>query len=263
LFFVHIVYDNDPVIRNHKEVSSVPRLKLIAYLIIISLTVFSDLACAAVIIYSPVVAQHKNRGEKTLLLQTSPQELSNQYVTNTKTDTSYGGQLFLGSEPYKQAYFKINLGITFGFFNSLNTDGVVNQFALPDFDNLNYRYSVRNLSAMATMRVLFLPSKKWQPYIDGGVGFANNEASGYNETPRIMGAEATSPFSDHSTNSFAYSIGAGLMYHLNQVLSLGIGYQYADLGTAKLGVSADQQTTQTLSNHISLNQLLLSLSWNI
>ena len=117
---------------------------------------------------------------------------------------------------------------------------------------------------MGTVKVLYAFTQNLQPYMDASLGFSNNQASAYDETPRILGAVPMPPFGDHSTNRFAYSAGAGLMYASSTPFSVGLGYQFSDLGRTSLGVSAAQQTAQTLSmNHLYVHQVLLNFNWNI
>jgi opacity protein-like surface antigen len=219
---------------------------------------------AAVITLSPGIAYENNAQTQALLLQTSPQNFSNQYVANNDWKHSFLAQLFLGKAYYKKEKLSLDLGATLGFVNDIEVNGVVNQFGLSNFDNLTYQYTINSLSAMGTAKLLYLLTEHIQPYINGSLGFSNNDASFYQETPRILGAVPMLPFGDHSTNSFAYSAGAGLMYYSNEQFSVGLGYQFSDLGKASLSVSVAQQTTQTPSlNHIYLHQLLFNFNWNV
>lgn len=226
------------------------------------LFVLTNLTHATIITISPGFGYAKSSGKQTLQLQTSPQELSNQYVANHNWNGTFAPTLFIGKE-FNQEWLKFHLGLTLGYVDNAGGEGIINQFALPDFDNLNYQYDIQSLSAMATLKLFFLASQRWQPYIDGGVGFSNNYAANYQESPRILGAEPMSPYRNHSVNSFAYSVGAGLMYNLNSAVAAGLGYQFADLGKTRLGVSDAQQTRQTPSiNHLFLHQLLINITWN-
>ncbi len=227
-----------------------------------SLLVLTHLTHAAVVTLSPGFGYAKNSHKQTLQLQTSPQDLSNQYVANNNWNGTFSPTVFIGKE-FNREWLKLHLGLTLGYVDDAGGDGIINQFSLPDFDNLNYQYDIQSFSAMATLKLFFLASQRWQPYIDGSMGLSNNYAANYQELPRILGAEPMSPYRNHSVNSFAYSVGAGLMYTLNPSVAAGLGYQFADLGRAKLGVSDAQQTRQTPSiNHLFLHQLLINITWN-
>lgn len=247
----------------HKERFAVTYLRRMLFIMINSLF-FTYTLHAAVITLSPGIAYENNAQTQSLLLQTFPQNLTNQYVANNDWKHSFFAQLFLGKTYYKKEKLNLDLGATIGFVNDIEVNGVVNQFGLSNFDNLAYEYTINSLSAMGTAKLLYLLTDHIQPYINGSLGFSNNAASFYQETPRILGAVPMLPFDDHSTNSFAYSAGAGLMYYANEQFSVGLGYQFSDLGKASLSVSASQQTSQTPSlNHIYLHQLLFNFNWNV
>jgi opacity protein-like surface antigen len=221
---------------------------------------------AAVVTLSPGIAFENNGQTQSVLLETSPQKFSNHYIANHHWNQSFLAQVFVGQAYVipMQSKLTLNLGATLGYVNDMKLNGVVQQFGLADFDNLTYRYTVNSLSAMGTAKVLYAFTQNLQPYMDASLGFSNNQASSYGETPRILGAVPMLPFGDHSTNRFAYSVGVGCMYASRTPLSVGLGYQFSDLGQASLGVSAAQQTSQTLSlNHLYVHQVLLNFSWMI
>ncbi|MDF1759029.1 MAG: hypothetical protein P1U40_00675 [Coxiellaceae bacterium] len=221
-------------------------------------------ANAAIITLSPGIAFENNGQTQTLLLETSPQNLSNQYVSNNNWHSTLSTQLFLGTDFFKSNQVSLRSGLTIGFSDDIEVKGIINQFALPDFDNLNFRYNVQSFSAMATLGLCFLPNQQWQPYLNGSIGFSNNHTYNYQESPRNLSAVPMNPYGARSINSFAYSFGAGIMHQFSSLFSVGIGYQFANLGQAELGISPAQQTTQTPSlKHVMLQQILLNLSWKI
>ncbi len=219
---------------------------------------------SAVITLSTGPTLENNGRTQNVLLETSPQDLYNQYTDNNNWHSTLVTQLFLGKDFYQKHHIKLRSGLTIGYLDDIQVGGIVNQFALPQFNNLSYQYNVQSFSALATLKLLLLHNKKWQPYIDGGIGFSNNHSYGYQETPLIPGAVAMNPYGALSTNSFAYSLGAGVMYNFNRLFSAGLGYQFEDLGASSLGPSPASQTNQAPSlSHIYLQQILLNISWNI
>lgn len=221
-------------------------------------------ANAFVFSLSQGAAFYKLGKTQTLLLQTSPQSLGNKYVADKSERNSYMAQLFLGQDVYKQKYLKLQLGITLGDVDDIRMKGIVDQFALPEFDNLDYSYDVRSLSAMAAFKVLLFVNNPWQPYLEAGFGFSHNRASDYHETPRIFGAVPMAPFRSNSITNTAYQLGGGLGYHFSKVFSVGLGYQYSNLGQARLGTASDQQTTATLNEKpIVVQAILFNFTWNV
>lgn len=140
--------------------------------------------------------------------------------------------------------------------------GDVWQFALPEFDDLSYTYHIHHARVMASAKLLTtLIQPSLHPYVSGEIGAAFNQASGYKETPLEVGAIPTPPFSNHSQTSFAWGVGVGVDYNLNQQIRLGVGYQFADLGSASLGQTTAELTTQSITlPHLYANQLRFQLT---
>lgn len=216
------------------------------------------------IMFSPGIGYEKYGASQTVLLLTSPQESSNQYVENSDTQDTFVAHLFFGKNIYTKGYLTARAGLTLGFVDDVRVSGVVNEFALPEFNNLDYQFNIKTFSAMATTYLSFSFSELWQPYFNGGIGVSSNHAYGYKETPRIFGAFPMEPYENDTTYNFAYSLGLGLMCVVSKQFALGLGYQFSDFGKASLGVSPAQETTQTLhANPVQLQQLLLNVSWRI
>jgi opacity protein-like surface antigen len=225
----------------------------------------SSLALAnTVITFSPGLAFGKNGTTQTVQIQTTPQSLSNQYVANRDWHTAFAAGLSVGTDVYTNNRFDLQLGASLGYTSAIKQSGMVNQLASPTFDTLNYKYNVNSFTAMGDATLFYLKSKTWQPYIDVRLGYANNVTSSYQETPRITGAVPMTPFGSKGTNNFAYGLGVGLMMKLSHLFSIGVGYQFEDLGCAALGLSPGQTSTSTPRvKHIYLNEALIHLSWTI
>ena len=237
---------------------------ILRYLAFLSLFLSTPIAHAMIIDVSPGFAASDNGKTQTLLLQTSPQNLGNTYVAANDWQYSFAAQFFLGKSIYTWKNLQFNLGATLGYVNSIMQNGIVDQLSLPNFDNLNYRYNLESISAMGTLNILFDTHSHWQPYLTTSLGCSRNEASDYQETPRILGAVAMAPYASNSTYSFAYSLGTGLRYRMTKIFSIGLGYQFSDFGNEKLGVSPAQQTTETLSlQHFFVNEVLADFVWKL
>jgi len=237
---------------------------LLVIMLVFFISSIQDLANATVITFSPGMAFQNNGNTQTVTLLTSPQNLGNRYVASNDWSHTFVAQLSAEERFLKMNAFSLRFGLTLNYVNHVNQSGVVDQFELPDFDNLNYHYTISSFGMMATLKLLYSLGKKWQTYIDAGVGVASNRAFDYQETPRITGAIAMSPYGNRRINSMINSVGVGLMYALSQQFSIGLGYAFTDLGKSALATSSAQQTTQTPTlNPLYLQVLLLHLSWNI
>ncbi len=109
-------------------------------------------------------------------------------------------------------------GISYAAFGAPSyADGTVTSTTL--MTNLSYDF--------------ILKSSKLRPYLKGGIGAAWNEADA-----DVFGP-GRSPgwglYSSATDTQFAWSLGAGLAYPIDESLSLTAEYQYLDLGSAETG----------------------------
>lgn len=78
---------------------------------------------------------------------------------------------------------------------------------------------------------LVLQGSKLRPYLKGGIGAAWNEAEA-----DVLGAGRSDRWAVYPSGTdtqFAWSLGAGLAYPIDERLSLTADYQYIDLGSAE------------------------------
>jgi opacity protein-like surface antigen len=172
---------------------------------------------------------------------------SNHYTNNTSYQSSSLLGLGLGIERGRTEQLSWQLGLS-GYFNTeVSSKGHVWQFALPEFDNFIYDYRIQSKRLMATGKLLGTVKQTIHPYVSGELGAGFNRASSYTETPLIIEAVPMAPFSSRTQTSFAWGVGAGVDVDINAGFRLGVGYQFADLGKASLGISPAQLTQQTLA----------------
>ena len=95
------------------------------------------------------------------------------------------------------------------------------------------------------------------------MGGARNNLSDYTEESPIGSSAAPMllPFGDESTVQFAYSIGAGILFQVNNSTQLSIGYRYFNSGSGSLKKSPIQQTNDTLEfSPLSHHFIIFSLA---
>ena len=188
----------------------------------------------------------------------------NHYTNGSQTQAVFDGGLFLGVERTLSEQFSAQLGVA-GFGDTVITSqGNVWQFALPKFEDLSYSYQVQHGRVMAAGKLLgMLPQHKAiRPYVSGEVGAAFNQASAYQEIPLVQGVLPMSPFSNNRQTSFSWGVGLGSDYTINSHMRIGVGYQFADLGSASLGTTLDETTAETLVlSHLYTNQLRFQLTY--
>ncbi|MDR3502754.1 MAG: hypothetical protein P4L79_09245 [Legionella sp.] len=162
----------------------------------------------------------------------------------SSADLGLGG----GIEGHAFSFLSWQAGIS-GYWNTpLTRQGDVWQFSLPEFNNFHYHYKIQSSRIMAVAKLLTTYRERIHPYISGELGAAFNRSRSYYETPLIEEAVAMAPFSSHTQSSFSWGVGAGIDVDVWTHLRLGLGYQFADLGHAKLGLSPAEETKQTLNN---------------
>lgn len=202
-----------------------------------------------------------NPGQSQTLTLLPPFQNHYTKAASSQTVADVGG--FVGAEWVVTEKLSAQLGVSGYWDSSMNVNGEVWQFALPEFADLSYTYRIHHARVMAATKLLTTLSQhqSLHPYVSAELGAAFNQASNYQETPREVGAIATPPFSNHSQTSFTWGVGAGVDYTLNQRMRLGVGYQFADLGAVSLGQTTAQTTTQSVSlSHLYANQLRFQLT---
>jgi OOP family OmpA-OmpF porin len=103
----------------------------------------------------------------------------------------------------------------------------------------------------------------FQPYVDGGVGFAYHhlDTLSVNATPgnALTGSTQT---------NFAWGVGAGVAYPITGNLSLDLAYRFLNLGPIKTGISATAvggvnfPITSAKSDDLSVHTLTAGLRWS-
>lgn len=184
----------------------------------------------------------------------------NSYRANSSYKLAALFGLALGIErPINGRFYQLGLA---GYINTtVRAKGDVWQFGLPEFNNFIYRYNVKSQRLLVTGKILQPLNQITYLYLSGELGSGFNKAYSYHETPVSETAVAPEPFKNRVKTSFAWGVGTGIDLDINYLLRLGIGYQFADLGKAKLFPSSAQLTNQSLSiAHLYSHQLRVQIT---
>lgn len=143
------------------------------------------------------------------------------------------------------------IGVEADYMKNPTLRGVVRPMVnvAPDFDTLNYSYSMNAYLLLATAKLSILNIlPKLGAYLQAGVGGAVNTLSDYAETSPIGSSAAPmlAPFGSASDTSFAYSIGAGVLCQVGKSMRVLLGYRYINSGQGEFNTSPVQQTNSTL-----------------
>jgi opacity protein-like surface antigen len=163
------------------------------------------------------------------------------------------------SSHYSNWRYQVGLGVYQN--EASHVTGVVNEFGLPQFNNLNFKYYVRSRYVMAEGRVLYIFKDVLVPYVMAGAGVTRNNVDNYFETPRINTAVPMAPFRNNASNLITYGVGAGVELILVPNVRIGGGYRYQDLGSGRLDPSPAQTTTNTFyAGKIQSHQILFQVT---
>ena len=102
----------------------------------------------------------------------------------------------------------------------------------------SYHTKVKSLVAMLNVYYDITQVSNFTPYLTLGVGVASNKtSSSMNATHALLGYNKTTDYIKATNNSFAYKVGLGSRYSVNNSVELDLRYQYVDLGRFKTGAS--------------------------
>jgi|GEM_PF-2701406 len=135
------------------------------------------------------------------------------------------------------------------------------------------RASITSLSAMLNGYFFYydkLPD--FRPYVTGGAGLAYNKTGSM--TLSGISKKTKQPYSyvneGDTTTSFAWKLGTGAKYKLDNRFEIDLRYQYVDLGSAKLGnLDSSYRNGQytgsnyaaTKSNRLSSHEIIAGIAY--
>ena len=165
---------------------------------------------------------------------------------------SAGGRVLLSNS------LEAEIGVGYYQIQSFTLNGKVYQYSTPEFYNMDYHYALLHRSLMLEGKLITCYASIYHPYLSAGIGANRNTSYAYQETAFQDYAVPDPAFSDATQTSFAYSIGFGLDIDVAEHWRVGAGYQYTNLGAAKLGTAQDQLTSDHIHvNRIYANQFML------
>ncbi len=112
--------------------------------------------------------------------------------------------------------------------------GDVWRFGSPAFNDMTYNMPVESYRLMLDGALTVVTRKQYSLYVKGGIGNAWNRV-GYSDADRngIPCSEQFLNLNSTTHSSFAWEVGAGLSYVINNRFALTLEYLYTDLGTVK------------------------------
>lgn len=158
-----------------------------------------------------------------------------QYAANHDNSNIMLWGVFLGTEIPVQQQWILQLGVGVYLPNVFRGEGVLIQGVdEQSSDKFPYSYKVKNHQFLSEGKLLGNVKEKYHPYVSAGLGVAVNRAYDYSAyVPPFL--TFTPQFTNQSTTSFAYSIGAGMDVDIKKNWRLGAGYRFTGVGEANLG----------------------------
>jgi opacity protein-like surface antigen len=200
-------------------------------------------------------------GGKTQTFNLAP-EIRKSYIANTNTQTLFDGEVFLGLQKRLTATVLGQLGVAVAATSNAELSGRIWDDADPQFDNFIYRYKIQHTQVAAKAKLLTDLGFWVMPWLSGSVGIGFNHAHSFDNIPTIFEALPTPNFSSRNTNSFTYTVGAGLQKPLSEHCQVGVGYEFADWGRSALGRAVGQTlNTGLVVNHLYTQGVLFNVTF--
>ena len=175
-------------------------------------------------------------------------EIDKAYVGGDDGDAVFNGELF-GGVVREFSGMQAALGVAVAINSSIGFGGDVWEDADPDFNNYFYHYRVRSTRVSLKGKLSKEMSMGIAPFVSASIGAAVNNARSYGEVAKIPEEVVPPPFRNRSTTQLTYALGIGLQKAIDEHVAVGIGYEYADLGSATLGRAFGQP--QNAGPHLS------------
>jgi len=184
------------------------------------------------------------------------------YGEGLASNTIPSGDIFVGMQQVLNAELLGQIGLDFAVTGAANYSGQVWDDASQEFNNYSYQYKLQN-ARFTVKGKLLLDEFSWGlPWVSASVGAGFNRAYDYSNTPLIFEAVPNSNFSNKTTTSLAYTVGAGVQRSLNPFWQVGIGYEFANWGKSSLGAAATQTENQGISlSHLYTNAIMFNITY--
>ena len=155
------------------------------------------------------------------------------------------------------------LGFRYKHFFASNFGDQITQYSIPEFTNYNYSWNISSDILLLNAKLDLFRAGALMPYINGGIGVAFNQASGYSETALMGITPRISPaFSNKNKSSWAGSLGAGVDLQINPSFIVSVGYEFQYLGKPASGNGVDTWSDSALQfGSYQSNSAVLSVNY--
>lgn len=156
-----------------------------------------------------------------------------------------------------------SFGISWQHYFNTEAGDTIMQYSDPKFLNYNYSWNLKSDLLLGTAKINIVQYGQWSPYINGGIGGAYVNTSGYSETALSGVTPRVSPgFASNTSTQFAYQVGTGVDLQVTPQIMLSLGYNYQNLGSLSSGPGVGTWSSSTLnSGSYGSNEILVSMNY--
>lgn len=188
-------------------------------------------------------------------------DIEKTFTADRHTQALANGELFVGLQKTVVKKLEGQVGVVLAATKATNLSGLIWEDADPQFANHSYSYKIRHRYIGVQGKLLY-DAGSFMPWISGSVGIGMNKSFDYSNTSLIFQALPETNFADHTTKMLAWTFGIGAQKKLTKHWQIGISYELADWGKARLD-RANQQSLNTglALKHIYANGFLVNITF--
>lgn len=178
------------------------------------------------------------------------------YSWDSSTKSVFGGGLALGYNWDPIYSCPVRLEVEYLAFGNKTSD---KSGPFGNGERLEYSQRIGVQSLMFNAYWDIKNSTRWTPYLSAGLGMGFLSMKAGNTLYDAAGnpSLALGTGSNNRTR-FAWNVGAGVAFTINERLALDLGYRYADYGRAKSDTASTGTYTLTGRSDVTMHQFLLS-----
>lgn len=144
------------------------------------------------------------------------------------SDTVFGARAAFGVEMNFAKYGAVRGELELNWNDAAGDDNDFD-FTIKNTATHNFKTETKTYGVMANLYYDIYTGTKFTPFVGGGIGWSHAKVS---STARgeLMG-DAFEIGDSASDDNFAWNVGAGIAYNLNENIVLDIAYRYTDMGS--------------------------------
>lgn len=173
-------------------------------------------------------------------------------LSNEKTDDSFKAGLAIGYD-WNDDGAPVRTELEYMYNENFNYSSTVTSGA----NNITGKFESNIQTFYANAYYDFLREEKFNPYVGGGIGFATLDSS-VNFSAASTNSGVTYAVQKYSTSrtNFAWNLGFGVAYRIDDNWAADLGYRYEDVGQAKIKVAGTK-----IKGEGSIHSILLGLRY--